>query len=191
MKTRINRRKRSTGATAAASAAQATGVARSRVSEARKAALVKAVKTVLACQEISNLMARFMTAMNYSPEKFSPALPCNNRMCPGSSPTRVCSRGRMPSGKSSTRRSESPFKWARCWSNISIFRPSRWQVTSKRRKGSGARPDSGNTASPNASCGDLGLDVLAADFIHDGATWKLWTALLPICQSQISRRLGG
>ena len=40
-------------------------MARSRVSEARKAALVKAVKTVLACQEISNLMARFMTAMNY------------------------------------------------------------------------------------------------------------------------------
>ena len=40
------------------------------VSRARKAALIHAVKTVHACQEISNLMTRFMTAMNYrQPER--------------------------------------------------------------------------------------------------------------------------
>lgn len=66
----INRRKFSVAATAAAAlavvggrpAAAAIGAA---VSDERKSALIKAIKTVQAYQEISNLMTRFIFAMNY------------------------------------------------------------------------------------------------------------------------------
>ena len=69
MKTPIDRRQFSIGATAAAALAAITGkpvgAAAGDVSDDRISALVKELKTGQACQEVTNLMARFMAARNY------------------------------------------------------------------------------------------------------------------------------
>lgn len=176
MKTRINRRKRSTGATAAASAAQATGVARSRVSEARKAALVKAVKTVLACQEISNLMARFMTAMNYKqPEEVLACFALQQQDVSWEFADEGVFQGPDAVRQIIYETIGKPFQVGEMLEQHLNTPAIEVAGDLKTAKGFWRAPGFG--AIPQVQMLPVAIwnwDVLAADFIHDGATWKLW-----------------